>query len=58
MTSTDAVAMTEALALIDENLSRLQKRDLVAGPEMADLLLDLRMLLVEAGQTPAPTPVG
>lgn len=50
--------MTEALALIDENLSRLQKRDLVAGPEMADLLLDLRMLLVEAGQTPAPTPVG
>lgn len=58
MTSTDAVAVTEALALIDDNLSRLQKRDLVAGAEMADLLLDLRMLLAAAGETPEPAPVG
>ena len=58
MTSTDAVALTEAPALIDDNLSRLQKRDLVAGAEMADLLLDLRMLLAAAGETPEPAPIG
>ncbi len=58
MTSTDAVALTEALALIDDNLARLQKRDLVAGAEMADLLLDLRMLLAAAGETPEPAPIG
>lgn len=58
MTSTDAVAVTEALALIDDNLSRLQSRELVAGAEMADLLLDLRMLLAAAGETPEPAPIG
>ena len=58
MTSPDAVALTEALALIDDNLARLQKRDLVAGAEMADLLLDLRMLLAAAGETPEPAPIG
>lgn len=57
MTSTDAVALTEALELIDDNLSRLQNRDLVAGPEMADLLLDLRMLLAAAGES-EPAPIG
>ena len=54
MTSTDTVALTEALALIDDNLSRIQNLDLVAGAEMADLLLDLRMLLAAAGRTPEP----
>ncbi len=58
MTSTDAVAVTEALALIDDNLSRLQNRELVAGAEVADLLLDLRMLLAAAGDTPEPAPIG
>ena len=58
MTSTDTVALTEALAPIDDNLSRIQNRDLVAGAEMADLLLDLRMLLAAAGQTPEPAPIG
>ena len=58
MTSTDAVAVNQALALIDDNLSRLQNRELVAGAEMADLLLDLRMLLAAAGETPEPAPIG
>jgi hypothetical protein len=58
MTSTDAVALTEALALIDDNLSRIQNRDLVAGAEMADLLLDLRMLLASAAESPTPAPIG
>ena len=58
MTSTDTVALTEALALLDADLSRIQSRDLVAGAEMADLLLDLRMLLAAAGQTPEPAPIG
>ena len=58
MTSTDAVAVTEALALIDDNLGRLQNRELVAGAEVADLLLDLRMLLAAAGDTPEPAPIG
>ena len=58
MTKTDAVAVTEALALIDDNLSRLQNRELVAGAEVADLLLDLRMLLASAGETSEPAPIG
>ena len=56
MPSTDAVAVSDALALIDDNLSQLQNRELVAGAEVADLLLDLRMLLAGAGEAPQPTP--
>jgi hypothetical protein len=38
-------AVTEALLLIDGGLSTVQHRELVSSDEVADLLLDLRMLL-------------
>ena len=43
--TTDAVSLDEALSMIDQNLSDLQGRELVSASEVADLLLDLRMLL-------------
>lgn len=53
--TTDAVSVTDAVALIDRNLSALQGRELVAGAEVADLLLDLRTLLASAVPAePAP----
>lgn len=38
-------SIVEALALIDKELVKLVKRDLVATIEVADLLLDVRALL-------------
>ena len=43
--TTDAVSHDEALSMIDQNLGDLQGRELVSANEVADLLLDLRMLL-------------
>ncbi|MEM8705631.1 MAG: hypothetical protein AAGE98_04195 [Actinomycetota bacterium] len=51
--ATEAVSVTEAIELIDRNLREIQGRELVAATEVADLLLDLRMLLA-AQQQPAP----
>ncbi|MFQ5557967.1 MAG: hypothetical protein ACE5GB_10740 [Acidimicrobiales bacterium] len=46
MTSTiEAAQITEAVALIDGGLARLQHRELVSASEVADLLLDVRSLL-------------
>lgn len=53
--TTDAVSVTDAVAMIDRNLAELQGRELVAAAEVADLLLDLRMLLASANPAePAP----
>lgn len=38
-------AVIEALAIIDRGLSDMTHRDLVSTVEVADLLLDVRMLL-------------
>ena len=38
----------DALSMIDQNLRDLQGRELVSASEVADLLLDLRMLLLLA----------
>jgi hypothetical protein len=55
----------ELTGLIDEALDRFRGRDLVAGAEVVDLLLDMRLLLVEVeegqleallDETPVPTP--
>lgn len=46
MTETiEAAQIAEAVALIDRGLAELQKRELVSSTEVADLLLDVRMLL-------------
>ena len=44
----------EALAVIDQALPTMQHRALVSSDEVADLLLDLRLLLAT---TPAETPL-
>lgn len=45
--SHDAV-IAEALAVIDQALGRVSNRDVVSSGEVADLLLDVRMLLTAA----------
>lgn len=56
MTDTAApeIVVQEALAVIDQALGTMQQRALVSSDEVADLLLDLRLLLAAV---PAPEPV-
>ncbi len=55
MTSTiERESISEALALIDKELVRMVKRDLVTTNEVADLLLDVRMLLVAVDASDVP----
>ncbi len=45
---TDTIApelLNEAVTLIDEGLANVQQRELVSANEVADLLLDVRLLL-------------
>ena len=51
---TDVVSVADAVELMDSNLKDLQGRELVSAAEVADLLLDLRMLLAAAQVEPAP----
>ena len=44
----EAEALHDALRLIDRGLGDLQTRELVSTAEVADLLLDLRLLLLTA----------
>ncbi len=41
----DAAVITEALTVIDEALANMLNRELVSTDEVADLLLDVRVLL-------------
>jgi hypothetical protein len=54
METTDVVSVADVVELIDSNLKDLQGRELVSAAEVADLLLDLRMLLAAAQVEPAP----
>jgi len=49
--SHDAV-IAEALTVIDESLRRIMGRELVSSGEVADLLLDVRMLLTSVPAEP------
>ncbi len=53
-TAVPEIVIQEALAVIDQALGTMQQRELVSTDEVADLLLDLRLLLAAA---PAPIPV-
>ena len=53
-TAVPEIVIQEALAVIDQALGTMQQRELVSTDEVADLLLDLRLLLATA---PAPVPV-
>ncbi|MDH3755336.1 MAG: hypothetical protein OEU32_15815 [Acidimicrobiia bacterium] len=55
--TTDPIIVGEALEIIDRGLGDLQQREIISATEVANLLLDLRVLL--AGQTDAePVPTG
>ena len=41
----EAAVITEALTVIDEALAKILNRELVSTEEVADLLLDVRVLL-------------
>jgi hypothetical protein len=43
-----AAVVAEAVAVIDGALARMMQRELVSSGEVADLLLDVRMLLTGA----------
>ena len=50
MTATkESQSIAEALAMIDRGLNEMQRRELVSTDEVANLLLDVRVLLA-AGQ--------
>ena len=50
--SPDAV-ITEALAVIDQALGQMLRRELVSSNEVADVLLDVRMALTAPAAEPA-----
>jgi hypothetical protein len=45
--TTEPTIITEALAVIDRGLAEMLHRELVSTDEVADLLLDVRSLLVD-----------
>lgn len=57
--SRNEVVITEALAIIDEALAKMMRRELVSSGEVADLLLDVRTLLTaEPVRIAEPVDVG
>ena len=58
MTGTEvSPAVQEAIAVIDGGLRDLQQREIISANEVANLLLDLRLLLA-ANDLPVTDPVG
>ncbi|HWJ61917.1 MAG TPA: hypothetical protein VNS19_08090 [Acidimicrobiales bacterium] len=56
-TAVPEIVIQEALAVIDQALGTMQQRELVSTDEVADLLLDLRLLLASASAA-APVATG
>jgi hypothetical protein len=52
--SRETTIVAEALAVIDKALAQMLNRELVSSDEVADLLLDLRLLLT-AGENLEPS---
>lgn len=47
MTDTAETTLSQALELVDRGLSELQSREIVSASQVADMLLDLRLLLLD-----------
>lgn len=58
-TAVPEIIISEALTVIDQALGTVQHRELVSADEVADLLLDLRLLLASspAAEMDAAVPV-
>ena len=52
--SREAAVITEALGVIDKALSEMLQRELVSTGEVADLLLDVRLLLTTSATASTP----
>ncbi len=52
MTDTAETTLNQALDLVDRGLSELQSREIVAASQVADMLLDLRLLLLALDEGP------
>lgn len=57
MTETSVPEITEALAVIDKALPTMHQRELISADEVADLLLDLRLLLATEAEPAEPAGV-
>jgi hypothetical protein len=47
MTDTAEAKLTQAIELVDTGLSDLQSREIISASQVADMLLDLRLLLLD-----------
>ena len=52
--SREAAVITEALGVIDKALGEMLQRELVSTGEVADLLLDVRLLLTTSATASMP----
>jgi len=52
--SREAAVITEALGVIDKALGEMLQRELVSTGEVADLLLDVRLLLTTSSTASTP----
>ena len=52
--SREAAVITEALGVIDKALGEMLQRELVSTGEVADLLLDVRLLLTTSATASIP----
>lgn len=52
--SREAAVITEALGVIDKALGEMLQRELVSTGEVADLLLDVRLLLTTSATASTP----
>ena len=56
--SREAAVITEALGVIDKALGEMLQRELVSTGEVADLLLDVRLLLTTSATASTPPTCG
>ncbi len=47
MTDTAETPLSQAIDLVDGGLSELQSREIISASQVADMLLDLRLLLLQ-----------
>ena len=47
MTDTADSPLSQAIDLVDGGLSALQSREIISASQVADMLLDLRLLLIQ-----------
>jgi hypothetical protein len=54
--TSEQTVITEALAVIDDELLHLAARDMVTASDVTNLLLDLRLLLAPSAAPSSPEP--